>query len=139
MFIPSYNRPWRGGMTEGAVYQVGPDDLRRVGNCWANGRLKVGDLLLCVEHAGDCFYNFYLLDVADYANRPGVSLTIVPKKLGAYSLGTEFVTLSREECLKLVEGGTVETSSKPLPLKPAKAEMPDVDWDRELRGMVLDF
>jgi hypothetical protein len=74
---------WRGGANIGALYRVADErDLARVGNCWMSGRLRVGDLLLCLAHSGDCFYDYML--VKEYDN----GLEGIPRsKFGAYVLG----------------------------------------------------
>lgn len=61
----------------------------RVGHCWAAGRLKPGDIILCDELAGDCFYNFYLIDYTDYQNRDGVHMRLIPYKFGAYAMAAK--------------------------------------------------
>lgn len=61
----------------------------RVGNCWAAGRLRPGDIILCDELAGDCFYNFYLIDYTNYQNRDGVHMRLVPYKFGAYAMSAK--------------------------------------------------
>ena len=58
----------------------------RVGHCWAAGRLKPGDILLCDELSGDCFYEWYLVDYAKYGNRKGVHMRVVPYRFGAYAM-----------------------------------------------------
>jgi hypothetical protein len=57
-----------------------------VGHCWAAGRLKPGDILLCDALSGDGFYDWYLIDYTNYANRPGVQMQLVPYKFGAYAM-----------------------------------------------------
>ncbi len=76
-------RGWRNGLEQnGGVYEVEDAGYAnsRIGNCWMAGRLKKGDLLLCLEHAGDCFHNFMLIEKTNNAWRgiPG-------SKFGAYS------------------------------------------------------
>jgi len=56
----------------------------RVGHCWAAGRLRPGDILLCDELSGDYFYNWYLVHYTKSANRKGVHMRLVPHKFGAY-------------------------------------------------------
>jgi hypothetical protein len=57
------DRPWRGGAQIGVLYRVMTDaDCARVGLCWMKGRLRIGDYALCLEHAGDCFYEYMLIE-----------------------------------------------------------------------------
>jgi hypothetical protein len=76
-------RDWGTGATIGAMYRVRDTrQLSRVGHCWMAGRLKVGDLLLCVGHSGDCFFNYILVE--ECAN----GLKGIPEsRFGAYVLG----------------------------------------------------
>ena len=103
---------WRDPMETRSLYLLGPesfDTVRvheldedgksvreyqhiradNVGNCWAAGRLKPGDIILCDELAGDCFYNFYLIDYTDYQNHNGVNMRLVPYKFGAYKMAAK--------------------------------------------------
>ncbi|MBA7710292.1 hypothetical protein ES703_119232 [subsurface metagenome] len=52
---------WGEGNDVGCVYIFDKEDLNRVGNCWMDGRLRVGDIVLCVGHSGDCFYDYILI------------------------------------------------------------------------------
>ena len=61
----------------------------RVGHCWAAGRLKPGDILLCDELSGDCFYDWYLVDYTNYQNEKGVHMQLVPYKFGAYAMSAK--------------------------------------------------
>ena len=53
---------WRTGNEIGVIYEMIKEDLPRVGHSWMEGRLRIGDLALCIEHSGDCFYDYILID-----------------------------------------------------------------------------
>jgi hypothetical protein len=93
---------WHGNANIGQLYKItDAADLSRVGNCWAKGRLKIGDVIQCVRKAGDSFYEYLLLDVVDYANRKGLDLTPIAT-FGAYQIGDRLEgTLTHEEQTKL--------------------------------------
>ena len=61
----------------------------RVGDCWAAGRLKPGDIVLCDELSGDCFYDWYLVDYRDFENAKGVHMRLVPYPFGAYAMAAK--------------------------------------------------
>lgn len=55
---------WRGGAEVGKLYMIqSEEDLSRVGNCPMHGRVKVGDILIAEQHAGDCFFEYRLVEV----------------------------------------------------------------------------
>ena len=54
---------WRSGNLVGRIYHLSERDIERIGHCWMEDRLLVGDICLCIEHSGDCFYDYILLDV----------------------------------------------------------------------------
>lgn len=80
-----------GGHHPGLVLVVRQEDLGRVGNCWMKGRLKVGDIIMCISHSGDCFWNYMLLEHMgmDGFKKPAANVyrLIEGAKFGAYSLG----------------------------------------------------
>ncbi len=51
----------------GKLWRINNPDTVRVGNCFLKGRLKKGDLFLCVRHTGDCFQQY--IYVEEYTNR----------------------------------------------------------------------
>jgi hypothetical protein len=58
-----FERQWGGGAEIGVLYRVMTEaDCERVGNCFMKGRLRVGDYALCLKHAGDCFYDYMLVE-----------------------------------------------------------------------------
>lgn len=112
---------WRGDHYPGLVLRVLEDDNRRVGQCWMRGRLKEGDIIMCLEHAGDCFYNYALVRPNKSKNesivtRDGkqVYQLIEGSRFGAYQLGTphDWQPSTREFHLlmagEMVGGGDVD-------------------------------
>ena len=97
---PSY---WGGGAEIGAVYVLKSKfDLERVGNCWADGKLKIGDRLLCIEKSGDCFYNYRLIETRKNKTR------LIKPMIGAYQLGKKVGrTLSNRKFHLLLAGETI--------------------------------
>ena len=99
----------RPGNTIGALYRVRDDsENSRVGHCWMAGRLRKGDLLLCIEHSGDCFNNYVLCELHTNAIR-----ALHGSKFGAYVFGDplveeltarEFHLLMAGESVALTEG-----------------------------------
>src|SRR3989338_5054520 len=77
---------WRNPMKTKTLYLLGPESLDRVGDCWARGRLRPGDIVLCDELAGDCFYDWYLVDFTKYSNQKGVDMRLIPYAFGAYAM-----------------------------------------------------
>lgn len=74
---------WGGNLAQGNLILVtSEEDCQRVGNCWMKGRLRVGDVIMVIEHSGDCFYDFCLVEV--YSNS---IKALTGTQFGAYSLG----------------------------------------------------
>ena len=57
-----------------------------VRDCWASGRLRPGDILLCDVLGGDGMYDWFLITYVKYADRPGVHMTLVPHPFRAPAL-----------------------------------------------------
>lgn len=78
-----FNRSWGEGAIIGKLYRlVESADLDRVGHCSMRGNLKINDLILCIKHAGDCFYNYILIKEFEKG------LKSIPKsEFGAYTIG----------------------------------------------------
>lgn len=75
---------WRSGNEIKKMYILNEHDLSRIGNCWMEGRLLINDIILCVDHTGDCFNNYVLI----YPFMNGIK-AILESKFGAYQLGTK--------------------------------------------------
>lgn len=92
---------WRtGNHHPGLLLTISEKDFDRVGICWMAGRLKDGDLIMCIEHAGDCFWHYALVRhdfTLARTGRQGYEL-IIGSKFGAYVLGEpyEFQPSARE-------------------------------------------
>lgn len=100
------NRSWGHSAEVGKLYRVTTkSDLARVGSCWMNGRLHIGDVLLCTAHSGDHFYDYLLVE-------PGGNFVRVLTELSAYSLGTPMQWQpSKREFHLLMAGETIITTS----------------------------
>lgn len=97
---------WRMNQKIGSIYKITPDDLNRVGNCWAEGRLKSGDLLLCVNYAGDCYCDYVLIAEKVYSDGTKIK-KMVTEKIGAYDLGIEVFHLPEMEFYGVMRGEEV--------------------------------
>lgn len=95
-----------GGRSIGTVNHITGD---RVGSCWADGRLKPGDVVLCDELSGDCFYDFYLVDFTDFDNCQGVHMRLIPYKFGAYAMAAKKLSgMTTRDYHMLMSGEQVE-------------------------------
>lgn len=84
----------------GRLWRIKDPKTVSVGNCFLSGRLKPGDLFLCVEHSGDCFQTYIYIE--EYTN----CMIAQPQwSFGSYGIGdaeptelteVEFVTLKNE-------------------------------------------
>lgn len=88
----------------GNLWRIKDPDSVRVGHCFLAGRLKKGDLFLCVAHSGDCFQSY--IYVQEYAN----CLISKPEwSFGSYGIGdAETVDMASGEFEALKDGGRVE-------------------------------
>ncbi len=109
---PGQARGWNGSAKIGTIYKLKAGDGVRVGYCWAKGRLREDDYLLCIDKSGDCFYDYLLLEVANYANSESSKIAAVTRKLGAYQIGVEMAHLSEDEFQQLVNGKNIELGFK---------------------------
>lgn len=71
----------------GYMYRLDEFDLDKVGDCWAAGRLKAGDLLLCVDTIDDNNYA-YLLIQEKVTSTSTIAIVMVDQRLYGESLGT---------------------------------------------------
>ena len=78
------NRPWGTGNDIGRIYKLSDADTGRVGNCSMKGRLHAGDIVMCIAHSGDCFFDYILLEVGEnfVKGLPGL-------EFGSYCFGAE--------------------------------------------------
>ena len=135
---------WRkDGVVLGKVYRLSKRDLGRVGGCWMNGRLHVGDLVMPIRHSGDCFYDYRLIqggttrENTRVMNAQGQLCYDAPKGavFGAYSLGTLYEEQPTEEEYHLLMAGVHTAFSDRLDVKNAEAERRE-DAEKELFGTV---
>ena len=94
---------WHANNSTGDVFRVEHPVVasRRIGDCWMRGRLKKGDLVLCVDHTGDGFHDYILLEV-------GMNFikAVSGSRFGAYGMaGSQKIT-------KLEEADFLELLSK---------------------------
>lgn len=75
---------WSGGNSIGALYRLKKGDLTRVGHNWMAGRLKVGDVVMCLQQSGDCFYEYILIEMSATRVKG-----ITKSKFGSYTFGTQ--------------------------------------------------
>lgn len=97
----------------------------RMGPSWAKGRLIQGDVVVAVKHAGDCFFEFLLMDQRRYGEH--LSLEPVSKPFGAHTMGRIIGGLSANELALLLDGETIE-----IP-KPGAYDTPDGEKTTETR------
>lgn len=93
----------------GNLWKIRTPGSVRVGNCFMAGRLKQGDLWLCIAHSGDCFQTYMFVE--EYANcligRPDLTF-------GSYGIGdSEQVEMMDGEFEILKNGGRVEREWHP--------------------------
>ena len=84
-YLPS-ERPEREGAETGAVFILSQKDIDeyRIGSSWMEGRLREGDVCMCIAHGGDCFNDYILLELTDSDIRG-----IPEAEFGAYVLVTK--------------------------------------------------
>ena len=88
----------------GSIWRIKDPKSVRIGDCFLAGRLKKGDLFLCVGHSGDCFQDY--IYVEEYEN----CLISKPEwRLGSYGMGdAERIEIADEEFEILKKSGRVE-------------------------------
>lgn len=88
----------------GNLWRIKTPETVRIGHCFLKGRLKKGDLFLCIDHSGDCFQDYIFVE--EYSN------CLIGKKewsFGSYGIGdSEKVELLPGEFEILKKGGRVE-------------------------------
>lgn len=100
---------WRGGANVGTVYMIENSDLSRVGCCWASNRLLPYDLLLCIRHSGDCFYDYLLIESTHYYGEKRDRLeAMVARPICSYTLGTAIYDLDELQTAKIRAGKEIK-------------------------------
>ena len=94
----SIDRAWRGGNVIGGLYYITEYDLHRVSG-WMKGRLRVGDIAMCAQHSGDCFYDYFLMEWGENFMRG-----IIGSRFGSYTLSTILMQLSNREYHLIMAG-----------------------------------
>jgi len=92
----------------GNIWRIKDPNSVRTGDCFLAGRLKKGDLFLCVCHSGDCFQTYIYIE--EYAN----CLISKPEwNFGSYGIGdAEVVDITNEEFEKLKRDGRIERKNE---------------------------
>lgn len=84
---------WSGGSSDRSVYLYIDEDRERMGHCdWLP---KNGDLCVCLEHSGDCFYDYMAVRKTDDEKYEKVG------EFGAYNFGEKLGTLTKR-CFHLL-------------------------------------
>jgi len=124
---PNRRADWRGALGDGLIVRLDePQGFEhRLGHTWAQGRLREGDLLLCLGQSGDCFHDWLLLDHSvgtkpepNGGPTPTLFLRTVPAPLGAYTMGRAVHRLTAGQLRELIDDGQLQ-----IPL-PAEYETP---------------
>ena len=86
------------------IWRIKNPETVRIGGCFLAGRLKKGDLFLCVCHSGDCFQDYIYIE--EYDN----CLIGKPEwKFGSYGIGdAEKIEITNVDFLKLKDGGRID-------------------------------
>jgi len=120
-----------GGVTVGDVVRFeGGDYQSRLGHTWAKGRLKRGDLAVVMQHGGDHFFYYVLLDhspVKKHENGvlvDALRLEPITKPFGSYTTGRTIFRMTTEQMEKVAAG---EDFTIPVPddYEPATARPED--------------
>jgi hypothetical protein len=136
---------WRtGGVQVNAVYRVSKKDLGRVGNCWMKGRLLVGDLVMPLEHAGDCFYTYQLLEGGNTRGETTVNVKgehsyriCEGVTFGAYAMGTLIAEQPNIREYHLLMVGQPTSFSERIDVKKVMAES-QAEVERELEQNITN-
>ena len=92
-----------GGLV-GNLWRINNPDSVQVGCCFLAGRLKKGDLFLCIQHSGDCFQTYMYVEEYDNCLIGNPKVTF-----GSYGIGDSQMTqISGGEFETLKRGGRVE-------------------------------
>ena len=70
------------------IWRIKDPETVRMGHCFLKGRIKEGDLFMCIKHSGDCFQTYCFVE--EYSN-----CLIVKERwsFGSYGIGdAEIVT-----------------------------------------------
>lgn len=122
---------WRsGGVDAGDLVRLEGEFESRLGNGWARGRLRHGDLVVAVQHAGDSFFTYMLLDVsrASVDGQPRLRIEPVPAPFGAYTMGRTVGRLTRAEMVEIQAGDGVTIEVPDEYEKPASADEERIDF-----------
>lgn len=96
------DRIWGGGNRIGALYYMRKHDLHRVGNSFMKGRLHEGDIVMCIAHTGDCFYDYILIEYGQNFIKG-----ILNSRFGAYAMEDTLMEVSEKEYHQIMTGDFV--------------------------------
>lgn len=77
----------------------------RLGHCWMKGRLMTNDLVLCVDHTGDGFHDYVLIEKRGSVMHGCGSLKAhIGSNFGSYGIGggTKVFTLEEDDFVELL-------------------------------------
>ncbi len=84
---------WGKGNVVGGVYVLNKEDIESVLGYSGGRRLQTGDKVLCIKHAGDCFYKYNLLR----ESKEGVLSIVKGAEFGSYALTSELIRVFKKE------------------------------------------
>lgn len=107
----SMSMSWGGSAEIGGIYRIRPEDHQRVGHCWMKGRLKDDDLCLCVEHSGDSFYTYMLMEFIGNGFK-----AIVNSEFGAYQFSGDplKIKISKDDFSNLIKGNFIQKKASDM-------------------------
>lgn len=111
-------REWRGSEIKmGDMFRLTGEFESRLGHGWARGRLKLGDIIVALEHAGDCFHKYILLDHSEIMVNGVKKLRLEPihEPFGAYMVGESMGSLDRAKFGLILAGQTVDIDMPKMP------------------------
>ena len=117
------NREWRTDNAHvGQLVALSAKDNNRLGIVWMKGRILDGDLAMVVSHAGDCYWQYKLINHGAwlcgksrgaYENRIGFQL-IDGSEFGAYTIGEPYqYQLTAREIHLLLAGECIPLDADP--------------------------
>jgi len=86
----------------GKLWRITDPKTVRIGDCFLEGRLKKGDLFLCIKHSGDCFQNYMYIKEYMNAYEPYKQWTF-----GSYGIGDSTTVEITKEQLALLKIGEI--------------------------------
>lgn len=117
---------WRAnGVEAGDIVRLDDGEFEsRLGHGWARGRLKHGDVLIALEHGGDCFFYYQLVDASKVTHEGKETLRLEPigKPIGAYTLGRPIGSIEMEVLAEIERGEDVSIAVPELYESPERED-----------------